>query len=101
MAKSKATGLARFRRQPNASPGTSPTAPTNALRQSADDVPQREETTERPKQPPKSKLVGVYLMPDGHTQLKVEAAKRGVSISDLVRDAVNAWFVNERLPPLA
>jgi hypothetical protein len=40
-------------------------------------------------------------MPDGHRQLKVEAAKRGVTISDLVREAVNTWFTNESLPPLA
>lgn len=50
---------------------------------------------------PKPKLVGVYLMPDGHRQLKVEAAKRGTTVSDLVREALNAWFANEQLPPLA
>jgi plasmid stability protein len=49
----------------------------------------------------KPKLVGVYLMPDGHRQLKVEAAKRGATVSDLVREALNAWFANEQLPPLA
>ncbi len=98
MATSKPSGLARFTRQGPApttgeeagSPGPRPAAapadgtPENGIREGS-----------------RAKLVGVYLMPDGHRQLKIEAAKRGATISDLVREALNAWFTNEHLPPLA
>ena len=93
MANPKPSGLARFTRQRQ---GGSPVAidPAGAsVEAPASDAVVRGV--------PKPKLVGVYVMPDGHRQLKVEAAKRGATVSDLVREALNAWFANEHLPPLA
>ena len=108
MATPKTSGLARFTRQGATPPGPAPrpieeasalgsrpvTAPADAGRESEARVAGSREAS-------KAKLVGVYLMPDGHRQLKIEAAKRGATVSDLVREALNAWFTNEHLPPLA
>jgi len=112
MATSKPSGLARFTRQGAAPPtATLPSAtskPTDEASAAAAGLtaPLADATgpaarTPRSREAGKAKLVGVYLMPDGHRQLKIEAARRGVTISDLVREAVNAWFTNEHLPPLA
>ena len=105
MASSKPSGLARFTRQgavptsprPSEPAGSSATPPADT----ADAAASIESRASRSRGGGKAKLVGVYLMPDGHRQLKVEAAKRGMTISDLVREAVNTWFTNESLPPLA
>lgn len=99
MATSKPSGLARFTQQGGgrSKPGdeagaqTAHTSPPGV--DSVSDADTRDAS--------KPKLVGVYLMPDGHRQIKVEAAKRGSTVSDLVREALNAWFANEHLPPLA
>ena len=106
MANLKPSGLARFTRQP----GTpAPSEPSGAVAPRGS-TPAGDALAEAPattgasaagRGTPKPKLVGVYLMPDGHRQLKVEAAKRGATASDLVREALNAWFANEQLPPLA
>ena len=104
MATSKPSGLARFTRQGAAPPGA---APKSA--EEAGSPPAHPAGASGPTAPGaqvargtgKAKLVGVYLMPDGHRQLKIEAARRGVTISDLAREALNAWFTNEQLPPLA
>lgn len=98
MATSKPSGLARFTRQ-----GTTPPVATPKPVEEASATVNREpgERGAESREVSKAKLVGVYLMPDGHRQLKIEAAKRGVTISDLVREALNAWFTNEHLPPLA
>lgn len=105
MANPKPSGLARFTRQ-----GQTGTAPVNdgpsgpGARGSASlgsAVPDEPVSDPGARGAPKPKLVGVYVMPDGHRQLKVEAAKRGATVSDLVREALNAWFANEHLPPLA
>ena len=103
----KPSGLARFTRQGatprpsggggtpgNAADGSSSTRP-DAPAVPADSIPAAG------REASKAKLVGVYLMPDGHRQLKIEAAKRGATVSDLVREALNTWFANEHLPPLA
>lgn len=102
MANPKPSGLARFTRQGqtgNDGP-SSPTARsmTTSLVSARPDEPVGEPAAREAHKP---KLVGVYVMPDGHRQLKVEAAKRGATVSDLVREALNAWFANEHLPPLA
>jgi hypothetical protein len=107
MATSKPSGLARFTRQGSAPPAVS--TPTEGTGTSAARPVAAPADTARTSGPhdagtrgaSKAKLVGVYLMPDGHRQLKIEAAKRGMTVSDLVRDAVNAWFTSEHLPPLA
>ena len=99
MASSKPSGLARFTRQASSPRSTEPASasPVN----DEDVLTPTVGGAAGPRGGAKAKLVGVYLMPDGHRQLKVEAAKRGVTISDLVREAVNTWFTNEDLPPLA
>lgn len=107
MATSKPSGLARFTRQGTTSPGAAPKpneeAGALAARTVAPpaDVPGPEARGSSGRETGKAKLVGVYLMPDGHRQLKIEAAKRGTTVSDLMREALNAWFTNEHLPPLA
>ena len=97
MATPKPSGLARFTRQAQGS-GTSTSNDTPSTAPSRDGGPAAGTSGSGA---PKPKLVGVYVMPDGHRQLKVEAAKRGATVSDLVREALNAWFANEHLPPLA
>lgn len=108
MATSKPSGLARFTRQGSASPGALPkpnqevSTPAARPAASPSDVASEPETGGADSRATgKAKLVGVYLMPDGHRQLKIEAAKRGTTVSDLMREALNAWFTNEHLPPLA
>lgn len=97
----KPSGLARFTRQGSTPPPSRPVESSDSTVPTANaDAPQRGRASNS-RAEAKPKLVGVYLMPDGHRQLKVEAAKRGVTISDVVREAVNAWFTNEGLPPLA
>ena len=111
MVNPKPSGLARFTRQagaPAPSEPASASAPrgstasgSTAIGTASAEVPVTPGASAAARGAPKPKLVGVYLMPDGHRQLKVEAAKRGATASDLVREALNAWFTNEQLPPLA
>lgn len=102
----KPSGLARFTRQagtPAPSEPAGPIAPRGSTPagDASADGPATAGPSAAARGAPKPKLVGVYVMPDGHRQLKVEAAKRGATVSDLVREALNAWFTNEHLPPLA
>lgn len=105
MANLKPSGLARFTRQgqtgtpPGNDGPSSPTPPDSTPVVSA--PADKSVSDAGARGVPKPKLVGVYVMADGHRQLKVEAAKRGATVSDLVREALNAWFANEHLPPLA
>ena len=102
MAHAKPSGLARFTRQAQAEAPTAagpPARPVDPAQATA--APAGGAAKGASRGAPKPKLVGVYVMPDGHRQLKVEAAKRGATVSDLVREALNAWFANEQLPPLA
>lgn len=112
MATPKSSGLARFTRQGQASPPAAQDDPSSRATHrgtpAGGTAETRAEGTAADASAPeagrgavKPKLVGVYVMPDGHRQLKVEAAKRGATVSDLVREALNAWFANEHLPPLA
>ena len=107
MANAKASGLAQFTRRGPASPQAAPASEDvqggpGARKDTAAGAPAAGSPSEGVgRGASKPKLVGVYLMPDGHRQLKVEAAKRGATVSDLVREALNAWFANEQLPPLA
>lgn len=103
MASSKPSGLARFTSRAPAAPVSDPSPPDvlRPLDATAADASRPSTAMATPQPSAKPKLVGVYLMPGGHRQLKIEAAKRGMTVSDLVRDALNAWFANEHLPPLA
>ncbi len=102
VARPKPNGLAQFTRR---GPVGGPAAPATASAEAVDGGAGAPAVGPPPgaagRGTPKPKLVGVYVMPDGHRQLKVEAAKRGATVSDLVREALNAWFANEQLPPLA
>ena len=102
----KPSGLAQFTRQAGAPAPSEPAGPivprgSTPAGDTSADGPATVGPSAAARGAPKPKLVGVYVMPDGHRQLKVEAAKRGATVSDLVREALNAWFTNEHLPPLA